>query len=193
MNEIPNQNIEGILLIAKKYELTCIVCDSLIRSLNEQNVIWCLEFSRKELLTLLEFSCVDFMKENGEQIIRSEAFMECSQKQLKIILELNIFWDNKAKPLIDACMKWAKKYCEKNQLDPENEENLRMALDDYFTLIPFSEMNYKDFKKFQSQYGGFFTANDIDRVLKGRYHSRPRPKVGSSSMRQIIYTDILLK
>lgn len=149
--------------------------------------------SRKASLTLLEFSCVDFMKENSGQIIRSKAFMECSQKQLKIILELTIVWDNKTKPLIDACMKWAKKYCERNQLDPDNLKNLRMALDDCFTLIPFSKINYEDFKKIQSQYGDFFTAVDIDRVLKGRYHSRPRPKVCSSSMRQIVHTDMLLK
>lgn len=92
--------------------------DHLSRTINEQNAIWRFELAHKHSLDELKTTCIDLMKEKAEQIITSEAFMDCSQENLKAILKLRI-WKNE-KILGGACIKWAKKYCKEKQLDPAN-------------------------------------------------------------------------
>lgn len=164
---IGDQYIDPILSIAKTYGITHIVSfytSHLLHTINVQNAIWRFDLSRKHSMNELKEECVDFLKENGTQLIASDAFLKCSQENFKAILELRI-WDDQ-RTLVSACIKWAKNYCKDNKLDAAVSFDLRTAFGDAFDLIPFSKMDPMEFIDFQCDYGDLFTGDELKIVIK---------------------------
>lgn len=128
--------------------------------MNEQNVIRRLELSLKYSLDNVKTKCIALMNEKAEQIFDSNAFMNCSENNLKTILELDI-WKG-AKLLPAACIKWAKKHYE---LESANLKDIRMAMGDLFALIAFAAMDPLDFIKFQRENESFLTAEEVVKVI----------------------------
>lgn len=107
------------------------------KCLNEQNVIQRFELAHKYSLDKLKTKCIDLMMKKGKRIIKSDAFMDCSQQHLKTSLELGI-WEGE-KSMTVACIKWAKRYYEQDS--EEDPKNIRMVMGEFFELIPFVAMN----------------------------------------------------
>ena len=128
--------------------------------LYKRNVIRRFELSRKHSLNELKTKCVDLMKKKGKQIISSEAFMDCSQENLKAILELSIWKGEKS--MAAACIKWAKKYYKIDSADPKD---VRIAMGDLFALIPFAAMDPMEFIYFQSDNKCMLTNDEVLKVI----------------------------
>lgn len=156
------QNTNALLLLAKKYKVFTITWSYdryLARCLNEENVFWCYELSCQYSMDSLKSKCIEFMK----SLPGTSAFLDISQTNLKAILELNI-WDND-KSLLCACIQWAKRFCDKNQLDPAKPKHLRTAFGDAFRFIPFYAMSLTEFVDFQLDYGAMFSDNEIRKMI----------------------------
>lgn len=165
LKEVSDQHFDALLSLNKKYHLLQYnkwYTDYLSKELNEQNVLRRFELSHKYSLDEFKTKCVDLMKGKGEQIIKSEAFMDCSQENLKVILELGI-WEGE-KSMAAACIEWAKKFY---KIDSEDPKDVRQAMGDLFTLIPFAAMDPMEFINFQREYRGIFTANELEKLING--------------------------
>lgn len=175
MQQIPDQNVDAILLLAKKYKLVEMLGwyeYYLYQNLNDQNVMWRFYLAQKHSMDNLRKKCVGLLEDDGEKAVTSEAFLNIGQQVLKAILELR-FWVN-GTPIVDACIKWAKQNCEKNQIDPENSTNLRIVMGDAFELVPFSAMGLMGFVDFQRDYGDMFTDNEIRKMYDTFAQDRQR-------------------
>lgn len=166
MQKISDKNVDAILLLAKKFKVFDIIIwynFYLKRNLSEHNVMWCFELSHKHSMDDLKSCCVHFLKESGEKSLAPEAFSDIKQQTLKEILKLRI-WENE-KPVVNACIEWAKINSERNQLDPANPRDLRTTFGEAFELIPFSAMNPIEFMNFQSEFRGLLTFEEIGKVI----------------------------
>lgn len=130
--------------------------------LNDYDVMFYFDVGHKVPMDEVKATCIEFLKENGEESIASEDFLDIAQPTLKAVLQLDI-WKH-GKQMVDACMKWAKKQCDKNQLDPANLKDLRKTFGDAFELIPFSAMDRTEFEDFQRVYDAMFIDNEIRKV-----------------------------
>lgn len=146
----------------KAYNVKQFCEDYLEEKLSSQNVTWCFELSLKHSMDDLKSKCVQFMVTNDKESMTSKAFLDIDQPTLKAILQLRIWESNKS--LVDACFRWAKEYCKKNQLNPDNPHDLRGALGNAFQFIPFCAMKPMEFFGFHRNYGAMFSDSEIRKV-----------------------------
>lgn len=140
IKEIDDQNIDGILALANEFKVSSLIFPfemQLVGTLNWQNAIFSFELAHKYSMKSLRTESVRLLKDYGTRILKSNAFLGCSRKMLKHLIELNV-WDNER--LIDACIKWAKKHCQEHQLDPNDLNDLQNALDDVLEMTPFASI-----------------------------------------------------
>lgn len=168
VQNVSNENLEEFLVLLNKYKIVYFTkypafCEQhLGYGLNRQNVMWRFDIAHKYSLDPVKSKCVEYLMKSGEKAIASEKFSEIRLSTLKSVLEARVWGDGKL--IVDACIKWAKKRCEKDQLDPTKPKNLRNALDSVFELIPFSAMGLMDFNEFQYDYDSMFKATEIRKI-----------------------------
>ncbi|XP_053374045.1 BTB/POZ domain-containing protein 6-like [Mercenaria mercenaria] len=147
---INEDNVMPLLYSAKKYEtsrLTEKCKDYLNTQLSIDNVCVILQHAHKFDEGELEEKCLEFVLENGENVLKSDGFSSLSKAVLQKIIEsdklkageLNIY---------DACKRWAVQQCEKKGDKREIlPADLRAKLGDLIYLIRFPTLSIDVFSK----------------------------------------------
>lgn len=165
---LTHKNIEGILMLIKKYKPLSIQsfqsCENyLIRTKNDDNFFWIYELSRKHSLQSLSSNCAVMLIAETDKLLSSNAFSDVSYGTLKKILHLKFHYRD-VPTVCDAGLNWAEMSCERNNMEKSNE-NLRKALGDAFDLLPFAELHPMKFISIQRKYGNMFSAEEVKQII----------------------------
>lgn len=151
-----------VINLCKKFKLTgCITAciDSLQRSLTIDDACWAygiaLSTNRQNFV---EF-CEKKIKETPTEIFESESFLECDYELLiKMIILMSS--ECMAVDMINACMKWAKAQCKRNNL-LRTPQNMRNSLGNLFNQIPFEKLSLEQLSQFTCSYKKIFTGKEL--------------------------------
>lgn len=157
-------NIYNLMALAHEYEasITMEYCETFLsKRLTARNVFIVLDRALQYNRNKLYKSCIDFLKREFS-VFEVKGFSNCRREVLKrILLDLN------HKDPYDTflhCIRWAKKSCERKDIDSSITANLRKELGDCFELIQFSFMTRDQFRKIVSEYDKLFEQYEVEAV-----------------------------
>lgn len=168
---ISNQNVGEMMYLAHKYNAKhCLdAClHFLVSTLNGKNALFVMElallYDIKELIEI----CSTEISADHYDILDTDEFFKCSANVLKCFLE-NIDEDDfhyqsyASVPfqICRACMEWANRRCNEQNIDPTKPGNLRRQLNGLFGNIPFTRMKSDEFLTFLADYADVFTVSEI--------------------------------
>lgn len=142
-----NMEIIGDLLkLSQRYSVENLkeICGVfLISHLNQETAFSSLEKYSEFDLPNFETACLKLVREN-HLIFDDPSFYEISNKTLTAILKSEELKGFKEITIYEAVIKWAKKYCEKND-QKVNSENMRTAIGSALQHIRFCSMSIQEF------------------------------------------------
>ncbi|XP_055316918.1 BTB/POZ domain-containing protein 6-B-like [Sitodiplosis mosellana] len=163
---ITMENIETIVRLADKYDVLGYVNASAVflrSQLTMDNVCWAyqlaMNLNNKELI---EF-CEDKIARSPKEIFAIDTFERCNKSTLQRILKLGLIC--KETSIFEACLAWAKRACEKDNLDGAKAVNLRSQLGDCLQSIRFSAMTIEDFTTIENSNDGLFTSDEFKDIM----------------------------
>lgn len=115
-------------------------------------------------LESLRVNCVDWIGKNAIRFFESNNFLQCDRDMLVSILKVDAFKCAETE-VFQACIAWARAYCERNNLNAENSENLRTAFGDAIYQIRFSSINTEEFAALYQSVDGLLLADEIVEIL----------------------------
>ncbi|XP_055306343.1 uncharacterized protein LOC129570674 [Sitodiplosis mosellana] len=170
--EITEANIHGLAYLADKYIAAACeeVCKHFLNEILDKNemldaIFWVLPLASQYNYMPLRQKCIRKVTISGVLLMLCSEFVNCSQEALLEILRIDFFGREENK-VFERCIAWAKHACEKEQLDPESPENLRIQLGDCFKLIRFHSMSSREFVQCLSVHVKMFTIDEIEQISK---------------------------
>lgn len=139
-------------------------CEKFLQSqLQPHKVCSNLHLAQFYSLKHLHKDCLVTAKEKTRDIFDSPSFVNCRQSALKFILQLTELSCDES-VVFDACIKWAKANCNKQNIDA-TANNLRDQLGDCFSLIRFKEMSMGEFIIRFTSNKGLFTSTELEDIF----------------------------
>lgn len=163
---ISMKNIYDIMGLAHEYQASTTMeyCEILLaKRLTGRNVFFALDLAIHYHRNKLRKSCMDFLK-NGYSVFEAKGFSNCSHEVLKRIL-LDLKHDDAYNTFLH-CIKWAKKSCDRKNIDSTIMANLRKELGDCFNLLQFSAMARDQFGKITFEYGDLLERYEIEAIQR---------------------------
>lgn len=115
-------------------------------------------------LKRLQTFCEKKICTHAVDVLKSESFVSCSKDVLGRILKLeNLNCSNME--TVNACMAWAKKTCQKMNIDATDKKHLRSELGECFFLIPFVTMDMNDFMEVVFDNRELFIADEVIDIM----------------------------
>lgn len=161
--------IVEVARLADKYDmLECMnMCAEFLESqLTEADMFWGFQLAITLGNEKLKQFCAKQISIRPLDIFKTETFLRCDQNVLKNILEIETLQCSE-NDIFRACIEWAKRSCEKNELDPNDAEHLKGELGDCFYLIRFGAIPTEEFANHISNqlYKDLFTRDELADVL----------------------------
>lgn len=166
-------NFASVMNLANKYDVPkCLAaCKKLLNDiLAPDNMLWIYEMARFYDLKDLVTSCEEKIQLDPKSIFDSPSFKICDRAVLKNVLNINLICDELT--VFDACMAWAKKACERENVE-ENTENFKKMLGDCFELIRFPSMSNEQFCMVLANYDDFFDKDTLADIFMNITLKRP--------------------
>lgn len=170
LNEVrlTHENIADVLFLAKEslVEEFYNECSKFIsETLSIENVCQSYELAQLHDYDDLMSTCKRLIKTNLMEVFGSNGFLSSNRA---IVLDIVQMAGKKcqAKSVFDACISWAKHFCTENDMDPNRNEDLRMALGDLLYEIRFDTMAFEEFIKYYRPYKGLFTEDEREEILQ---------------------------
>lgn len=161
--------------MCQKYELfdALKLCEAPIKkTLASSNI--CSGYAQALLLDMeavINF-CEKKIKQKAYEILDSVDFLKCDQKILGKIIPL-VAPKCSASVIVDACMDWAKAKCERDNLE-DTPENLKAQLKDLIDLIPFDELDSKQFTRHTKTYKRFFVEDELEAIISKTFAKKSK-------------------
>lgn len=160
------ENIAQVMYLANKYQIAdCMdACAKFLRdNLTPADVCWGYALAIFHEQSELRQHCEKKITANAKEVFASDQFLNCDQELLAEILKLDL--QCKETIVSDGGLAWAKKACEKNNLDENNAENLRNQLGECVYLIQFKTMSMQEFTERTIKYRGFFKPDEFEDII----------------------------
>lgn len=157
-----------VIYLAKKYGIKNYldtIIEFLEKNLTNDRMFECLEVAMSLDLPQLKTFCLNQIIQNHKQLFNTEAFVSCSAEILKIILETDEMKSSSEEMFI-GYFKWAQNAW-KHQNVQGHEPNLsdiRSQMNDFIDLIEFSSMSGQAITSLVSEFGDFFTKDDLKKI-----------------------------
>lgn len=164
---LTEENIADVMKLADKYGVTdcmdsCIIF--LMDVMTPNDICWVYRLAIIYGLFDLQAFCEQRIALNAVQVFGSTDFLNCDRALLKEILSLKVMPCNET-VILDSCLDWAKRACERDGLDGDNAENLRAQLGDCLALIRFGTISIEELCK-RSACIGLFSSMNADSQTK---------------------------
>lgn len=182
------ENIETVVRLADKYDISNIVNDCAVKlksRLTMENM--CLGFQlglnlkNKELIHF----CGGKIARSPKAVFASDDFKRCDKVTLEQILGLSLLCNEV--DIFDACLTWAKRACEQNDLDGTQDVNLRDQLGNCWKLIQFCSMTKGEFCKCYVSHKGLFTSEEFEDIMLSLSMSGYQPKIFNQIPRRNLF------
>lgn len=160
--QFTKENIEGVMYLADKYGVndcmdTCVTF--LMDTMTPDDLCWIYGLAIFYEHRDLQAFCKQQIALNAVQMFGSNDFLNCERKLLKKILSLQLMPCDET-IILDSCLAWAKRSCERLGLDAQNVKNLRAQLGDCFSLIRFGTISIEELSKRTVVCGDLFNDNE---------------------------------
>lgn len=155
-------NIEHVLNLVKQSLIDEFVmeCESFImENIGVDKLLWSHQLAQLYDLNSLEAFCVKQIGVNIRTVFQSMEFLRCERDTLCQILDFKPMNCN-GTDVFDACISWARSKCERDQIDATNTGNLRMALGEAISKIPFDTLEFREFATINREYRGLLSAEE---------------------------------
>lgn len=172
--KLSKEHVQSVLYLCHKYQLDecATVCSEFLKK-NLTIDQMCLGYQlavRYERNDLKEF-CRREICLNGEQIVKSEGFLNCDWNILSEMMKSFKFVCNESS-LLEACIKWSENACRQKELDAGDKENIRNQLKDVIYNIRFNKISTSELATYlvnslNSPYNGVELENII-RIIGGK-------------------------
>lgn len=120
-----------------------------------------LQFNLDNLKTFCERKISAF----AEDVLTTDDFLNCDENVFKSIVQMDSLICDEVN-VFDACLEWAKKSCEKKNLDAGKVRNLRAQLKESLFSIHFRRMKFKDFASRNAKYFQLFSPAETRDILQ---------------------------
>lgn len=161
------ENFDDVIHLADKYGILhhVVACTSQLPSrLKLENTCWAFQLAIKMNNEPLRGYCEKVVSALPLDVFQSQTFLRCDGSVLKKILQLRLLACDEV-DIFDACMAWAKRACDRNNIDARNARNLRDQLGDCFELIRFGAMKAEVFTARAIPYKDMFTHKELSDLL----------------------------
>lgn len=167
IKNMTSENIAEILFLAHKYNVSH--CDQfLLPHVNGKNALSIMKsallYNNEEVIEQCSFE----ISADVYGILEEDEFLDCSSDVLQCFLEhINTddfsrsIYNRVPAEICEACVRWAQRRCEEQNIDSSISDNLRGQLRDFFEDIPFAYMKRSDFYDFLANYADLFKPNEI--------------------------------
>ncbi len=173
------ENVPKVMELLDKYLLSgCLeICEKFLfkyflhfdledvtRKMNDLNdicVIHQLAFTYN--LDKLKQFCLTIMHHSSD-IFSTDSFRQSSKEFLTYILDTDSL-SYAPSQMLDACINWAKRKCEDNDLEPTKMDNLRKQLGDCLYYIQFGLMTHKQFLQCIVKYEGLLNHEELQEIF----------------------------
>lgn len=138
--DVNDDNLEDLTIVGKKYQIEKIqlACATYMQQgITVKNVCQMFE-SASRLLGDDRFG-IAFIRENIEEIFKSDSFIKLTQKRLEVIISDDKLAADEA-VILEAVVKWGKGECKRKNI-PGNIENLKVVLKDILQYVRFPTMD----------------------------------------------------
>lgn len=163
------EHIIEVARLADKYDmLDCVdACATFLEGqLTENDMFWGYQLAITLENDKLKQFCEKQISVRPLDVFKTQTFLRCDQTVLRSILEIDSLQCDE-NDIFMACVEWAKCACDKNQLNPNDAENLKLELGDCFYLIRFGAIPTQQFAQHISNqlYKDLFTRDELADVL----------------------------
>ncbi|KAL3110008.1 hypothetical protein niasHT_016507 [Heterodera trifolii] len=146
LNALSGDNVMAVLYTAKKYHITGLAKACLAFPVPKlRNVFFAFDQARLLEEKVFADNCLDFIDENADKLIKSDAFLQIDQKLMCEILSRDQLKISGEVEIWNAARRWAKEQCRQNDKEctaPNVREVLGPALFKIrFPLIPQDEFS----------------------------------------------------
>ncbi|XP_055306153.1 BTB/POZ domain-containing protein 2-like [Sitodiplosis mosellana] len=164
---VPMESIEDVIRLADYYDIKNHVSECamlLVNNLSLDDICWGYQLAYFLHNDKLKEYCVKVISAFPLDIFKSNSFHQCNPVILQQILQLDSLNCNES-DVFDACLSWAKNYCNQNGMDDSNAQNLKSALGECFELIRFGAMKVDEFTVHAKLYTGMFSDGELADLL----------------------------
>lgn len=113
---------------------------------------WAIFFNNKEL----KAACQCIISAESKAIFESDGFLSSEHVVLCHILQIDTL-NCEESVVLKACLDWARRKCEHDDLDASKMKNLKIYLMDALYNIRFASLTSVEIGEFIGQYGSLFT------------------------------------
>lgn len=165
--KLNNNNIDKVYYLAHAYEVDdlseeCITF--MTERLAIENIFQYYALAIRTNEANLKLNCENLIALNTELLIQIERFLECKKNTLKEILKLTNISCMEI-DLFNACMRWARRKCQKKANIEPDLSVMRNELGECFALIRFKEMDRKAFAGIFKDMSSLFPKDESDDIF----------------------------
>lgn len=161
------EHIQSVMHLGKKYQVDkCLKgCSEFIKrnlSFDEINFGYelAIQFDQNDLKDFLQRKIV----ENADKVLYSEEFLNCNWNVLNDIVK-NGNINCKESVLLDACIDWALNACERNELNPDDMEDIRSQLKDVIYNIRFIQFSVSELAKHLIDWYDLYSKEELKEII----------------------------
>lgn len=144
------EHIESVMTLCHKYEIDeCLqFCSSfLMENLSIEELCFGYQLAMRYDLNDLKEFCKHEVSMNTEEILKTNGFLRCDWNVLNEIVE-NDKLNCREVVLLEACTFWARVSCEREGVNPNDNQNIRNQLKDVIYKIRFNRMSICEFLQY---------------------------------------------
>lgn len=174
------ENIIEVMGLAHEYQMTeCLeVCGKFwSQHLTIDDICWAYHWAIHYDVNGLQKFCERKISACPETVFKTNGFLECEHMILDRIVSLDSLSCFEIS-VLEACLDWARKACERNGSDLTQSENLRNYLKGSLYKIRFGSIDTTEFAKFADTIQKLFDDpedyEEMNRILDGRFNLNPR-------------------
>lgn len=163
-------SIRDVVNLLKQYQMAHgleICANFLKKNLTQTNFLFVLELaSLYDMLDLKQYCEI-----RAPVLLTSESLHTCTQDELKRILQIRQL--NAEFNLVEVCEEWARRACEKDNVDASNVENIRKYLGDIIDHIDFRTMSTQNIQESIDSYEELLSKGALIQMIKALLERAP--------------------
>lgn len=174
--------------IAHKYQVTSLLTycsEFLIRILRPDNVCAVIELALFFGEKKLEEEAINFIDDNGEEVLKSDGFYDLQQTTLEYILKGDTFLAHE-NLIATSAVRWARNKCNANSVEASGP-NIRKELGEAFKYLRLPTMSIEDFSKLTYRQG-FLSLEELEETVSyitGNGDAQPRNLINQRRSRAV--------
>lgn len=161
------ENIEEVLDLSEQ-SLQYIFVDSCEINLENMvgldKLVWCYRLALRYEISYLQTYCMKYINADIKTVFHTTDFLSSERDMLSYILNIDSLKYEETQ-LFDACILWAQAKCEQEGKDATKIKNLRVALRETISKIPFCSMKGYEIVDIAKKHRKLFSSEEVTKLF----------------------------